>query len=231
MENLKEYLANLCKTFEKTGSTSGMEPAEGLDAKEVRAVLFSPKSGGEEVCGALIQLLVLDEGESLKTLLEILKAGRFETLRGFIVTLLTACGTAKHAETILRLIRRGSFLDRERLLNALLETVGTDDKRVGNLISDYLLYGDQHSRLIAIRAVERFKGSAFAETLAYLLEKEGSEPVRLAAVDALGALADSRSIPCLQSAATADYYPSVRERAAQALRMMKVQGGETMPLT
>lgn len=216
--NLREYLARLYKGFDRTGSIVAAEKKEDLSGKDVREVLFSGQSSLEEIRGALIYLFLIKEDQSLRTLSRILQTGYLEEVKDFIVELLATRGTSGHVDAIIRLIRRGSILDRKRLLGALLKLASTDDERIRKLLNRYLRYGDQHSRLLAIRAVARPGASAFVEELLYLLEKEAAEPVRLAVVDALGTLGDARVIPGLRWASEDDPNASVRARAAEMLR-------------
>lgn len=207
-----EYLTRLFRQFHLDGSLplAGEKTLSGNDA---RGVLFREHARPEEVHGALIYLFLIKEDESLKTLSRILQLGRLDEVKDFLVELLVTRGVAAHVDVIIRLIRRGSLLDRERLLGALLKLAGADDERILHLLRRYLLYGDQHSRFLAIRAVARLRSRDFTPDLLYLLEKEAAEPVRLAVVEALGSLEDPGAIPGLKWASEHDPLITVRLRA------------------
>jgi HEAT repeat protein len=135
------------------------------------------------------------------------------------VELFTAHGTPRHIDAMIRLIRRGSLLDRGKLLDGLLRLAKADDERVMKLLHRYLLYGDQHSRLLAVNAVARLRDCMFVEDLLYLLEKETAAPVRLAVVAAMGNFGDGRCIAGLEWAAANDPDPVVRTRSAEILNL------------
>lgn len=214
----RQLLSELHKTFVLTGSIPNLS-IPGLGSEAALETALSEDSSVEEIRGASIYLLFAKPEKSLKYVGKILRTASFERLREFIVELLTKFGTQEHLEAIILLLRRGSIMDRRKLLDVLASPGQTNDPKALKLIKRYLRYGDQHSKLIAVQAVERIGDAGdFAEDLIYLLQKETAEPVRLAVLNALRKNSDSTVVELLKFVAENDISQSVRGEAQEVMK-------------
>ncbi|GEM_PF-1922179 len=221
MDSLHAYLKDLSDQFSENGSISTAE-ATGIDSDKLLEIAVTQDAADPVVRGALIHLVIFDNAESRQNVKKVLQKGDGEKLRRAIVDLLTTHGSMDHVDTFIYMIEKGSMLHRKSLLTSLAETADRADPRMLNLLHRFLLYGDQHSRLIAAQEVKDLGNSEFNEDLIYLLQKEGAEPVRLAVVDALKALHDPKSSEPLQFVAENDRLASVRNAAAEALTAISI---------
>lgn len=212
MNTERQFLSELHKTFTLTGSFSDTKIG-APDSKTALETALAEDSTRDETRGAIIYLFLVKPEESLKNAGKILRTASFSKLREFVVELLVNFGTRQHLDAMILLLRRGSIMDRKRLLMALLDMGEADNPKVLNLIRRYLQYGDQHSRVIAIQAVERIGTADFTEELLYLLQKETAEPVRSAVLKALRTNRDSAVIELLKFVAENDGSPSLRNEA------------------
>jgi hypothetical protein len=166
---------------------------------------------------ALIQLLLAEPRSALRHLAVLLERPGWERIGRTVVLLLSRHATASHAGAIIHLIRKSSLLDRVALFEALGRSASREDEHSLRFIRRFLRYGDQRSRIGAIRAAALSGNPSFEADLCYLLAKEAAEPVRLAALDALADLATVESVDTLRFVTETDRYAGARARAQEIL--------------
>jgi hypothetical protein len=174
---------------------------------------------------ALIQLLLAEPRSALRHLAVLLERPGWERIRKTVMLVLSRHATASHAGAIILLIRKASLQDRVALFEALGRSASREDEQSIRFIRRFLRYGDQRSRIGAIRAAALSGDPSFEPDLCYLLAKEAAEPVRLAALDALAGLATVESADTLRFVTEADRYAGARARAQEILDRLAARSG------
>jgi HEAT repeat protein len=216
MESLNSYLESINTGFSNNSDLTVFHRTD-VNRLDIINLINSNHSSYEEIRGGIIFLLFLDHHLPHANLYKLIQNTDFQKVRKALVNVLEQKADKNHIYAVLKLIRIGSMLDRKKLFLLLARLSDHHNKKVITFLQRYLRFGDQHSRVCAIMALKEMRAASLIDELIYILNRDRSEIVQLACLDAIETLKIKNTTSIVRFLLKNNRYISVRNKCHNIL--------------